>query len=227
MSIQANISEFLKNSLLMNPKYQGMLGAAAAATAVATASACSSWEPAKIMGTTVLTGIMYGIVNDMIACRRCIEYFTVGHFYDGRNLEHRPILTLDPNLNAIVWGTVATWWACAPAGAILATLSRVPLFGAPPVATKHLRPALASIAAATLYLSHIRPRPNIHYWNVPEALQAGWNDCNTRNETGYACIAFGSILLSVGIVATRIGLGLHSYFSRDSTEVHEQNPKVG
>lgn len=81
------------------------------------------WEAVKIVGLTVLTGVSYGIANDMFACRDCIEYFTVGHRYDGKELRNRPLKTLNPNLNAIAWGMIATWHVCAIAGSVLALIS--------------------------------------------------------------------------------------------------------
>lgn len=135
-------------SPLVNPKFRNMVGLATIATGAAIAAVLSPWEPAKIAGTTVLTGVTYGIANDMIACRDCIEYFTAGHFYDGKNLKNRPLLTLNPNLNALVWGAVATWWTCVPTAAIFAFLARVPLPGSlPKISAKQLSPFLGGIAA--------------------------------------------------------------------------------
>ncbi len=62
----------------------------------------------------------------MVACRDCIEYFTVYHIYRGKDLSFRPLKTLDPNLNAIAWGMIATWHVCAVAGTVLAANGKSP-----------------------------------------------------------------------------------------------------
>ena len=59
-----------------------LVNSAVGATASAIAAVLSPNEAVRIIGTTVLTGVSYGIANDMFACRDCIEYFTVGHFYE-------------------------------------------------------------------------------------------------------------------------------------------------
>jgi hypothetical protein len=90
---------------------------AATATGLAIGAVLAPWEAVRIIGLTVLTGVGYGIANDMVACRDCIEYFTVGHIYDGTAFRNRALKTLDPNLNAIAWGAIATWHVCAIGGA--------------------------------------------------------------------------------------------------------------
>lgn len=114
---------------LVNQRYRSLVYTAAAATGLAIAAVRAPWEAVRIIGTTVLTGIGYGVVNDMIACRDCIEYFTVGHGYDGKNLGYRALNTLDPSLNALAWGTMATWPVCTIAGVFFAFLARTPLPG--------------------------------------------------------------------------------------------------
>lgn len=155
---------------------------------------------------------MYGIANDMIACRDCIEYFTVGHFYDGVSLAHRLVNSLNPNLNAVAWGTVATWPACAVAGVFLASIARI---GRQKIKAKQLAPYLRAIAAVTFLVSHIASRnaqqqmlhaPYGKYWNVPLHLQAGWEACNIRNSTGYKGIGVGTLLLSIAMIASKAGL---------------------
>lgn len=113
---------------LINPKYASQIYTALAATGTAAIGLCIGRpESVKIAALTVLTGVSYGITNDMIACRDCIEYFTVGHVYDGLHLRRRPLLTLNPTLNALVWGMLATWHVSTIAGCALATVARVPV----------------------------------------------------------------------------------------------------
>ncbi len=201
---------------LINQRYRPLVNATLNATGLAIIGAFIPWEPIKIVSMTVLTSIAYGITNDMIACRDCIEYFTVGHIYDGKNLKYRPLNTLDPNLNALIWGALATWHVACIAGVFLAVVARIPF---PKLSRKisaaELAPSLSISAALTLITSHVMSRraqrameenPCKKYRNVPIELQSGWEACNIRNGIGYLALALGGIVLSVAIIAARAGL---------------------
>ena len=201
---------------LINQRYQSSVYRAAAATGLAITAVLAPWEVGKIIGMTVLTGVGYGIANDMVACRDCIEYFTVGHFYDGKNLNSRPLNTLNPTLNALAWGAIATWHVCAIAGTFFALLARTPFPGlALKITAVQLAPYLAIGAAIVLLVSHVRSRmaqkamtdnPHHKYWGVPIELQSGWEACNIRNMTGYASLGIGGSILSIAMIAARAGL---------------------
>lgn len=201
---------------LVNQKYRLLVHVAAAATGLAVAAVIAPWEAVRIVGITVLTGVSYGVGNDMVACRDCIEYFTVGHFYDKQNLRYRPLNSLNPTLNALAWGAIATWHVCAIAGAFFALLARTPIPGlALKITAVQLAPHLVIGAAVALILSHVRSRvaqknmaynPHHKYFGVPLELQSAWEACNTRNTTGYASIGIGGTILSIAIIAARAGL---------------------
>lgn len=201
---------------LINQRYQPLVYTAAAATGLAITAVLAPWEAVKIIGMTVLTGVGYGIANDMIACCDCIEYFTVGHFYDGKNLNSRPLNTLNPTLNALAWGAIATWHVCAIAGTFFALLARTPLPGlALKITAIQLAPYLAIGAAIALLVSHVRSRmaqkemadnPQHKYRDVPLELQSSWEACNIRNMIGYASIGIGGSILSIAMIAARAGL---------------------
>lgn len=213
---------------LVNPQYKNMVYLAAGVVVLSALALTVPVQAINIIGLMTLTGVGYGIANDMFACRDCIEYFTVGHFYDGRNLRNRPILTLNPNLNAVVWGTIATWWAAAAAGAVFAFLARVPFWGLPfKITAIQLAPWLVIGAALTILIAHsisraaqksmqeavdTKDNERQRYQGVPEQLQAGWEACNARNSTGYEALAGLSVVLCVGEVAARILFSGHWIF---------------
>ena len=65
----------------------------------------------------ILASVLYGIVHDQITVRICLEYFTVGH---------PPIFdTQSPTLLALGWGVIASWWAGAILGSMLAIAARI------------------------------------------------------------------------------------------------------
>lgn len=203
-------------STLINPRYAGIAYTAMAATGAAAAAVFTPFESIKIIGLTVLTGVSYGIANDMIACRDCIEYFTIEHRYFGQDLAYRPLLTLNPNLNALAWGMIATWHVCAIAGVILAGIARVPFpILASKITARQLAPCMAIGAALIMLVAHVKSRsaqaamiknPTHKYFNVPIEFQAGWEACNIRNSIGYAGIAVGGAALIVAMIASRAGL---------------------
>ncbi len=70
----------------------------------------------RIVLLCVLAAVVYGITQDQVTARVCVEYFTIGH---------PPLFeTSSPTLLAIGWGTVATWWVGLPLGLILAVAAR-------------------------------------------------------------------------------------------------------
>jgi hypothetical protein len=201
---------------IINPEYKLIVKTAAIATGLAAGAVLAPWEAVRIIGLTVLTGVGYGIANDMVACRDCIEYFTIGHHYDGKELRNRPLKTLDPTLNALAWGAIATWHVCAIAGTFLAIIARAPVPGLiVKITAAQLAPYLAIGATVTLFTAHILSRsaqkemakhPYEKYAGVPLNLQAGWEACNIRNSAGYSALGSVGRVLAVAMIAARVGL---------------------
>jgi H+/Cl- antiporter ClcA len=75
-----------------------------------------SMEFVKIVVTSILAAILYGILHDQITARICVEYFTIGH---------PPVFHTDsPTLLGLGWGVIATWWVGFFLGIPLAYASR-------------------------------------------------------------------------------------------------------
>jgi hypothetical protein len=74
-------------------------------------------ESLKIVFYSIAAGVLYGIIHDQITVRICAGYFT---------LFHPRLLPEDfpPTLVALAWGVVATWWAGAILGLLLALAAR-------------------------------------------------------------------------------------------------------
>lgn len=87
---------------------------------------------------------MYGILQDQVTARVCVEYFTIGH----------PDVfgTTSPTLLALGWGVLATWWCGLILGTMLALAARVG--GRPKLSLRELWVPivrlLACMAATTL-----------------------------------------------------------------------------
>ena len=56
-----------------------------------------------IIAVSVLGSVLYGIGQDLVTTRLCVEYFTIGHV--------RIIDSEDPTALAFAWGVRASWWA--------------------------------------------------------------------------------------------------------------------
>jgi hypothetical protein len=70
-----------------------------------------------IIALCMVSAIVYGILDDQVTARVCVEYFTIGH---------PPVFnTDDPTLLGLGWGIIATWWVGALLGIPLAIAARV------------------------------------------------------------------------------------------------------
>jgi len=65
----------------------------------------------KIILSTFLLAISYGIIHDLVTAHLCLEYFTKGH--------PKLIESESPILLACTWGFVATWWLALPMGLLI------------------------------------------------------------------------------------------------------------
>ncbi len=70
----------------------------------------------KIILSTLILAVSYGIVHDLVTAHLCVEYFTIGH----------PVIieSESPVLLALTWGVIATWWVALPMGLLVAGFSQ-------------------------------------------------------------------------------------------------------
>ena len=107
--------------------------------------------PISLLALGILTAVTYGIVNDQLACRQCIEYFTIGH----TDSHQRLLKTDNPTLNGIVWGIYSTWTLGTIAGTAMALTALATGLVVAPI-LPYLALALAvGIGLVSLY-AHIR-----------------------------------------------------------------------
>jgi len=120
----------------------------------------------KIIALCVIAACAYGVVQDQVTARVCIEYFTIGH----------PRLFADdsPALHGLAWGIIATWWVGALLGIILAIAARAGR--APKLAAKDLvRPlgvllvCIAVVAAFAGTIGYVAARNKVVWLLEPLA----------------------------------------------------------
>jgi type III secretory pathway component EscS len=71
----------------------------------------------KILFSTLILAVTYGIIHDMVTAHLCIEYFTIGH--------PKIINSQSPVLLALTWGVIATWWVALPMGLLVAGFNQI------------------------------------------------------------------------------------------------------
>jgi hypothetical protein len=95
-------------------------------------------ESVKIILLCVSAAVVYGIAQDQVTARVCVEYFTIGH---------PPVFDTDsPTLLAFGWGVLATWWVGLPLGIAGAVVSHVGSW--PKFSARQLMPPILCLMAA-------------------------------------------------------------------------------
>lgn len=186
---------------LINPRYQYLIKGAVIITLSAIGAVAMPWKLPRVWGATVLTAVAYGIINDLFACRVCPEYFTVGHVFDGRETRGRLVKTLDPNINAVAWGMVATSPLAALGGTVLSVGACISGLD-----EKKIMISFICTAALTLLIADLGSRierralekePRTIYLDVPNQFQPRWHANNTRNMIGYFSLTISVIAISI------------------------------
>jgi hypothetical protein len=70
----------------------------------------------RIIGVFTLAAVVFGLLHDQVTAHVCVEYFTIAH--------ERIVASSSPTVLGLVWGVVATWWAGALAGIVIALAAR-------------------------------------------------------------------------------------------------------
>ncbi|MGL5263406.1 MAG: hypothetical protein ACRDAI_02350 [Candidatus Rhabdochlamydia sp.] len=176
---------------------------AATATALAAGSLCTPWESVRIIGSTILTGVSYGIVNEKISSWGCSQHFFENHISDRSNLRNRPIQGLNSNLNAIVSGMLNYWSIASIFGMVLAAVARAPLRIDLKIKATQITPYL--VIGATLVTLVIQVATRIIQTHCNTKKQTKQFICSTQHGLSYGFFVTGHILLAVAVLVARIG----------------------
>lgn len=181
------------------PEHKPLIYKAAATTTLAIGSLCAPWEMVRIMGSTILAGVGYGIANERISSWSCSQHFFKNHISDSDNLRNRPIQGLNPNLNAIISGMLDYWSIASIFGVVVAAVARAPLCGLKLKATQ-ITPYL--IVGSTLVTLVIQVSMRIIQTHCNTNKQT---TCCMQHATSHFFFMTGHILLAVAVFAARIG----------------------
>jgi hypothetical protein len=157
-------------------------------------------EYVKIVLFSIGVAITYGVLQDQITARVCVEYFTVGH----------PSLlgTRDPTVLGFAWGIIATWWVGLPLGVLLALVARLgPWPGLTirdvwrPILTLMLGVGLTSMLAGLVgYILARSGDASIPYYyaaSVPQVRQALFVADAWAHENAYTVGTVGGVVVCV------------------------------
>ncbi|MFA6118952.1 MAG: hypothetical protein WCT85_05915 [Parachlamydiales bacterium] len=209
-----------QTSSIINENYKKYIYEGLSTATLSAISLLFPFEALKIVGTTMLAGMGYGIVSNLVSSIRCPEYFTIDHKYHGKELQPRLVRSLNPLLNAVVWGSLTTMRVSFLAGTFFALLSRIPFAKlAIKISAAQLGFCFGAIAVVAILYSQIKSKhaqnemkdemtkkPYIAYEDVPVDLQHKWEGCYVRNKSGNNVLRLGSLLTSIGIIAVRAGI---------------------
>jgi hypothetical protein len=183
--------------------------------------------PAQIVALGVLTAVSYGIINDQLACRQCIEYFTIGH----TSFHKRLLETDNPTLNGVAWGIHATWELGLVAGVVLATAARATKFAA--LSALSLTPVAVLVVISACTYAHLESKQAEEEWSrpekqgrlarifnrtitpdedfhpvdlrrVPEDKRAAYMGVGKRNQVGYMAMPASGLAMVVSSIAARV-----------------------
>lgn len=149
-----------------------------------------------VFSAIYLSGLAYGMVNDLFACSNNIGYFVNGH---NQGQEKGLVKTNDFVANAAIWGILATWWLALPAGILFGLSAGISYASGAPFAP-FLMLAIPVISICTAIGADIASRKHqnklIAAGHSRES--ATWEGNNRRNTIGYFTlppIACGGLII--------------------------------
>ncbi|PWU16174.1 MAG: hypothetical protein C5B45_01035 [Chlamydiae bacterium] len=184
----------------ITPEHKFLFYKATTTTILAAGSLYTPWETTKIIGSTILTGIGYGVVNELISSLDCSKHFDKKHISDSSHLRNQPIQGLHSSLNAVVSGMFDYWSVSSISGIILAVVARasLPILKVKINATQII-PYLVIGSSIVTLIVQIGNRILRKYSDNAIA-------CNIQHAVSYGILVTGNIVLTTAILTTRIGL---------------------
>lgn len=106
--------------------YRDIVYSSIGATALAIAALFTSILPLQILALPIAMGSLYGTINNQFTVRNCPEYYTMGHYFDGKSLKGHAVKTNDHIIKPIITGCYATTPVTTIVGIVLALLGTLP-----------------------------------------------------------------------------------------------------
>lgn len=184
----------------ITPEHKSLFYKAATTTVLAIGSLYTPWETTKIIGSTILAELNYGIANDLFSSWGCSQHFDNNHITDCSNLRDRPIQSLPPIFNAAVCGMFDYWRVSSIAGIVFAAAARAPLpIFKVKIKAVQIIPYLIIGSVLITFVTQLGNRILKKYVK---------KTCDIHHATSYGILVTGNILLTTAILTTRIGFKL-------------------
>lgn len=116
-----------KNTVLSDKKqFRDIVYSSIGVTVLAAALLSVPVLPVQLLALPIILGSVYAIINNQFTTRECPEYYTMGHYYDGKNLRGHAARTNNPTVKSIVTGCYASTGVTRIAGVVLACVGTIP-----------------------------------------------------------------------------------------------------
>lgn len=178
--------------------------------------------------SVTLLGVTYGILNDYLACRSCVEYF-----YDLHNeyneVHGRLIETKNPFANGYIWGIHATLFLSCVAGAVFFVVDLGMEYGGKPRAPYILTTMLVLVLFTVGFAHHKAKQRELDLLyegvssnnpytreEMPSYMVAKWYGNGCRNEWGYTLLpimAFVVLILDIALRSADVRISRNAEFS--------------
>lgn len=99
-------------------------------TLLAGIALCIPILPVQLVALPILLGSLYGSIDNQFTIRTCPEYYTMGHYYDGKEFKGHAVKTNSLWIKPIITGCYATTMVTKIAGVVLAIAGVVPFTAA-------------------------------------------------------------------------------------------------
>ncbi len=99
-------------------------------TLLAASALCINILPIQLLALPILAGSLYGTINNLFTVKKCPEYYTMGHPYEGKSLRNHAIKTNSMFIKPFVTGCYATTFVSKAAAIFIAAAGALPFTAA-------------------------------------------------------------------------------------------------
>lgn len=143
------------NTVLSNKQYvRDIVYDSIGLTLLSAATVFVPVAPIQMIALPIILGSIYGTANNQFTIRECPEYYTMGHYYDGTNLQGHAVKTNHLIIKPIVTGCYATTMVTKIAGVVLAAVGTLP-YTAAVLPIPYAATMIAGVSMLSLVTGHV------------------------------------------------------------------------
>lgn len=137
-----------------NPETRAIVYESIGVTLLAAAALLIPIPVVQLIALPILLGSLYGFINNQFTVRECPEYYTMGHYYDGKSLKGHAVKTNNLLLKPFVTGCYATTMVTKIAGILLGAAGVIPYTRAI-LPVPYAAAMIAVVTVVSLVASHV------------------------------------------------------------------------